>query len=304
MTLRKAEPTMATQAPVAASTPARLIKPWTLPPQTSYLFKNANVVDTVEGVIRKQTVRLAEGLIQAVGDRIAAGSHDVVIDLEGKFLCPGLIDCHVHLSAVAGNASLAARAFPPDPAYPQMPQPQASPQRVRRRWPWYVGIGLVIWLGGAYYFYQDNEKTFAEARNRGVDIISTDEKTGVVTARDKQTGKIIRMDFNDIGADQVRVGTTGMPAWIPSYPNVTGSEAPQNGTFSLSTSDSVAEAAGFYETELRTGGMTVTRRNSPPGDSLDNLTLTAADDPQKRTATIVVQRTDAGSRIAITPGKR
>ena len=102
MTLRKAEPTMATQAPVAASTPARLIKPWTLPPQTSYLFKNANVVDTVEGVIRKQTVRLAEGLIQAVGD--PAGSHDVVIDLEGKFLCPGLIDCHVHLSAVAGNA--------------------------------------------------------------------------------------------------------------------------------------------------------------------------------------------------------
>lgn len=155
-------------------------------------------------------------------------------------------------------------AFPPDPAYPQMPQPQASPQRVRRRWPWYVGIGLVIWLGGAYYFYQDNEKTFAKARNRGVDTISTDEKTGVVTARDKQTGKIIRMDFNDIGADQVRVEPRLCRAWIPSYPNVTGSEAPQNGTFSLSTSDSVAQAAGFYETELRTGGMTVTRRNSPP----------------------------------------
>lgn len=143
MTLRKAEPTMATQAPVAASTPARLIKPWTLPPQTSYLFKNANVVDTVEGVIRKQTVRLAEGLIQAVGDRIAAGSHDVVIDLEGKFLCPGLIDCHVHLSAVAGNASLAASAFPPDPAVSYFRQPFLCAQMLSR------GFTTVRDTGGA-----------------------------------------------------------------------------------------------------------------------------------------------------------
>ncbi|UNI17927.1 hypothetical protein JDV02_004234 [Purpureocillium takamizusanense] len=143
MTLRRAEPTMATQVPSAAGTPARLIKPWMLPPQTSYLFKNANVVDTVEGVVRKQTVRLADGLIQAVGERIGAGSHDVVVDLDGKFLCPGLIDCHVHLSAVAGNASLAASAFPSDPAVSYFRQPFLCAQMLSR------GFTTVRDTGGA-----------------------------------------------------------------------------------------------------------------------------------------------------------
>ena len=98
-------------------------------------------------------------------------------------------------------------AFPPAPVFPQMPQPPSDPVGARRRrWPWFVGIGVAIWLGGAYFFYRDNERRFAEARNTGVDILSTDQKTGVVTARDKKTGKIIKMDFNDIAPDQMRVG--------------------------------------------------------------------------------------------------
>lgn len=193
-------------------------------------------------------------------------------------------------------------AYPPVPAFPQMPQSPSSPVRKRRRWPWFVGIGLLIWLGGAYYFYQDNERTFAEARNRGVDILSTDEKTGVVTARDKQTGKIITMNFNDIGPDPIRVGTIGMPSWIPSYPNAAGSGPPENGAFAVSTADSVAVAAGFYETELRTAGMTVARRNSSTGGSLDGVTLTARDAVKNRSATVVVKREDSGSSITIAIG--
>ena len=145
----------------------------------------------------------------------------------------------------------------------------------------------------SYYFYLDNERTFDEARNRGVDILSTDEKTGVVTARDKLTGKIITMDFNDIGRDPVRVETIGMPSWIPSYPNVADSEPSKNGSFSLSTPDSVAEAAGFYESELRKAGMTVTRQNSSAGDSLDGVTLTARDAVKNRSVTVVVERNDS-----------
>jgi hypothetical protein len=196
-------------------------------------------------------------------------------------------------------------AFPPVPVFPQIPQPPSAPVGARRRrWPWFVGIGLLIWLGGAYFFYQDNERRFAEARNRGVDILSTDEKTGVVTARDQKTGKIIKMDFNDLGPDQVRVGMIGMPPWVPSYPNVADSEPSQNGSFSFSTSDSVAEAAGFYESRFRQAGMTVTRRNSSPGDSVDGVTLRALDAVKNRSVTVVATRKGSGSRITITTGNQ
>ena len=196
-------------------------------------------------------------------------------------------------------------AFPPAPVFPQMPQPPSDPVGARRRrWPWFVGIGVAIWLGGAYFFYRDNERRFAEARNTGVDILSTDQKTGVVTARDKKTGKIIKMDFNDLGPDQVRVGMIGMPPWVPSYPNVADSAPSQNGSYSFSTPDSVAEAAGFYESELGKEGMTVTRRNPSPGDSVDVVTLTARDAVKNRSVTVVATRKGSGSRITITTGNQ
>jgi hypothetical protein len=185
-----------------------------------------------------------------------------------------------------------------------MPQFSPQPVRRRRRWPWFVGIGLVIWLGVAYYFYLDNERTFAEARNRGVDILSTDEKTGVVTARDRKTGKIITMDFNDVGPDGIRAGAIGMPSWIPFYPNAGDSEPSAKGSFSLSTPDPAAEAAGFYEAELRKAGMTVTRRNSSAGAASDGVALTAIDAVRNRSVTVVIRRTDSGSSITITPGNK
>jgi hypothetical protein len=195
----------------------------------------------------------------------------------------------------------APMAFTPVTAPPIPPQHSAL-SRKRRRWPWFVLIGLVIWFGAAYYFYLDNERTFSEARNRGVDILSTNEKTGVVTARDKLTGKIITMDFNDIGRDSVREETISMPSWIPSYPNVAGSESTKDGSFSFSTADSVDEATGFYESELRKAEMTVRRQISSAGDSPAGVTLIARDAVRNRSITIVVNRKDSGSSITIAIG--
>jgi hypothetical protein len=185
-----------------------------------------------------------------------------------------------------------------------MPQRGGSPAPRRRRWPWFVRIGLLIWLGGAYFFYQDNEKRFAEARNTGVDILSTDEKTGVVTARDRKTGKIIKMDFNDIEPDQVRVGAIGMPSWIPSYPNSSASTPPGNGAFSLSTSDTVSDVAGFYQQELQKSGMSVARRNSVTGNLLAGVTLTAKDTAKNRSVKVVIKRQESDTNITITPGTK
>lgn len=73
------------------------------------VFINANLVDPVTGTIHNGvTVRLSQGVIDAV---IFDGStdlqhtirSDLEIDLQGKYLCPGLFDCHVHIIAVPGE---------------------------------------------------------------------------------------------------------------------------------------------------------------------------------------------------------
>ncbi|KKA24964.1 hypothetical protein T310_0998 [Rasamsonia emersonii CBS 393.64] len=95
--------------------------PWTLPPPQRYVFRRASLVDPVEGVVhRNVTVSTANGRIESViYDQKEPGGSPVIVDsdsnnndttvevdLQGKYLCPGLIDCHVHLNAVPGEATL------------------------------------------------------------------------------------------------------------------------------------------------------------------------------------------------------
>lgn len=93
---------------------SRIIKPWKLNPQRILVFVNAIIVDPTQGVlIHNATVRLSEGKItQIVTDGSTSVIEDVPeenrIDLSGKYLCPGLIDCHVHITVVPGEANLRA----------------------------------------------------------------------------------------------------------------------------------------------------------------------------------------------------
>ena len=100
----------------SAAIPEKLIKPWKLPPPKAYLFKNAKVVDPVSGKADKKDVLISDGLITRVDDEIADSTGDaVIVDLTGKYLCPGLIDCHVHITAVPGEPSLNGPGFGGDP---------------------------------------------------------------------------------------------------------------------------------------------------------------------------------------------
>lgn len=75
---------------------------------------NATLVDPTEGkLIQNATVRISEGKItQIVTTSSTTATDDLpeenVIDLSGKYLCPGLIDCHVHVTVVPGEANLRA----------------------------------------------------------------------------------------------------------------------------------------------------------------------------------------------------
>ena len=118
-----------------------LLRPWKPSVPKGYIFTNANVIDPVDGkVLPRCSVHLARGVIQSViqdssqDDLLAAesGSNNkatvlptrsthasilppppppppqttVTIDLQGRYLCPGLIDNHVHLVSVPGGNGL------------------------------------------------------------------------------------------------------------------------------------------------------------------------------------------------------
>ncbi|KAJ5630457.1 uncharacterized protein N7484_010557 [Penicillium longicatenatum] len=91
---------------------ARIIKPWKRQPHRAFVFTNATIIDPVEGaLIPNATVRVADGKITSISTSETA-TEDIpeenIIDLSGKYLCPGLIDCHVHIAVVPGEADLRA----------------------------------------------------------------------------------------------------------------------------------------------------------------------------------------------------
>jgi predicted amidohydrolase YtcJ len=87
-------------------------KPW-LPEKGpgDFVFTNANVLDiTGNATLSSRTVHTSSGkivTISAGGDEKApTASGQTIVDLKGKYLMPGLIDCHVHLTATAGGATM------------------------------------------------------------------------------------------------------------------------------------------------------------------------------------------------------
>lgn len=89
-------------------------KPWLPGPRKAYRFLNANLIDPKTGKTTPNTmVSISEGKIVEVTSMTTytptdEGEGHIAIDIEGKFLCPGLVDSHVHLTAVPGEIGLKA----------------------------------------------------------------------------------------------------------------------------------------------------------------------------------------------------
>lgn len=148
---------------VSDGIPAKAVKPLKLPPQRKYVFQNANVVDPVCGaVIPNQTVKLSGGLIESVGDAPTLTSSDaVIVDLAGKYLCPGLIDCHVHVSSLAGETSVSAGLDSPDVTASYLRQPFLLKQRLAR------GFNAVRDTGSPFLLKQMLSRGFTTVRDAG-----------------------------------------------------------------------------------------------------------------------------------------
>jgi len=63
---------------------------------TETLIKNATVLTVTRGTLTNTDVLIRNGKIAAIGKNLNASANARVIDATGKFVMPGIIDCHSH----------------------------------------------------------------------------------------------------------------------------------------------------------------------------------------------------------------
>lgn len=89
-----------------------LIPPWKPTPQRTYIFTNTSIVCPLTSrTFHHRTVKISNGYIESITETeedytLVSHPHETTVDLSGKFLCPGLIDSHVHVAAVPGTDTL------------------------------------------------------------------------------------------------------------------------------------------------------------------------------------------------------
>lgn len=60
------------------------------------LIKNATVMTAVSGTLQNTDILIRNGKINRIGKNLSAGANAQVIDATGKYVTPGIIDCHSH----------------------------------------------------------------------------------------------------------------------------------------------------------------------------------------------------------------
>lgn len=68
----------------------------------SVLIRNATILTVTKGTVQNGSVLIENGKISAVGKNISAPADATVVDATGKYLMPGIIDCHSHTAIEGG----------------------------------------------------------------------------------------------------------------------------------------------------------------------------------------------------------
>ena len=82
------------------------VKPWVPQTHESFYLVNATIIDAANGQLMRgeYAIKVEGGNIVSVESQQDARLDNGVrqIDVKGKYICPGLIDAHVHVCAVPG----------------------------------------------------------------------------------------------------------------------------------------------------------------------------------------------------------
>lgn len=66
------------------------------------LIRNATVLTVTKGTVPNGSVLIENGKIAAIGKTVSAPADATVVDATGKYLMPGIIDCHSHTAIEGG----------------------------------------------------------------------------------------------------------------------------------------------------------------------------------------------------------
>ena len=160
------------------------------------------------------------------------------------------------------------------------------------------------------------------AVNPNLKVLDVNERKGVITVREKSTGKVVTLNFDDVKKGHIVVedksegksatmefGSTSakLPAWLPAYPgaNVQGTFAVnsgegEGGTFSFNSKDPPAKIVEFYQDGLKQAGFKITTTAT----SADSSMLAAEDESTKRNVMVTVGSGSEGSTVNIVFGSK
>ena len=165
-------------------------------------------------------------------------------------------------------------------------------------------------------------KMIAKA-NPDVDVLNTDESAGKITVRDKKTGKVVTMTFDDAkngkfsfsaqGDDgktasmEFGAGADKLPSWIPAYPGakVEGTFAINGdsgqgtgGSFGFSTSDAPARVMSFYQDKCKELGINIKMTTTTDKGGM----IVAADEGDSRTLQVIVGSESGATKVQVIYG--
>ena len=248
--------------------------------------------------------------------------------VNGAF-CPS---CGTPAGAPSGPPAAARPAGPPaQPAAAGGAMPPAKRKTSPIVWVLVIVLGLFVLggiatvAGGLFIFHKARQagldpdlirrnpglavgKMLATA-NPDVEVVNTDDGAGTITVRDKKTGKVMTMSFDEAkkgkitfkeeGGDNksatVEFGSSAekLPSWVPAYPgakvqgtfSVTGNSSEgEGGTYSLTTPDDAAKVLSFYQDKLKAEGLTIALNTTTP----DGGMLVAQDEGKKQNLTVII----------------
>jgi hypothetical protein len=165
-----------------------------------------------------------------------------------------------------------------------------------------------------------------------MDILSTNERTGTITMREKSTGKTMTLRFDPdkktlvMSSDdgqQVRLGASGdgksveiqssdgtvrigsgdaAPAWVPVYPGSSpeGTYSAKSGdgaqnTFAFKTKDAPAKVISYYQDQLKSAGFTVNLVTSGDQGGI----VQAENSGKNRTVMLTVSTSNEGTQASV-----
>ena len=146
--------------------------------------------------------------------------------------------------------------------------------------------------------------------NPDAEVLSTDDNAGTITIRDRKTGKVVTITFDQAKNGQFKMSAVGddgnasleigggagkLPSWVPNYPGSTAQGtfavkgnsndgSGEGGNFTFTTKDPASKALGFYQDKAKEMGMKVSLNSTTDQGGM----IIAADDDNKRTLTVVV----------------